>query len=118
MEDQVPPNKKAGQAVAKKALQTERAQKARERERKQCEEFLKKWTLADVLLDAEDPKSLKGSTDTTALQSIRGVCPSLLGCNLKFGLICLVNGRLFLLEDARSACKQHLQQGRDHLATR
>jgi hypothetical protein len=54
------------QAVAKKALQTERAQKAREIEREQCK-FLKNCTLADVLLDAENPKSLKGSTDTMAL---------------------------------------------------
>jgi hypothetical protein len=80
MEDQVSPNNKADQAVAKKALQTERAQKARKRERKQSE-FLKKCTLADVLLDAENPKSLKGSTDTTALQIIKRVCPNLLGCN-------------------------------------
>jgi hypothetical protein len=35
MEDQVLPNNKADQAVAKKALQTERAQKAREREREE-----------------------------------------------------------------------------------
>jgi hypothetical protein len=75
MEDQVPPNNKVDQAVARKTLQTERAQKARERERKHCE-FLKKCTLADVLLDAENPKSLKGSTNTTALQSIKGVCPT------------------------------------------
>jgi hypothetical protein len=33
MEDQVPPNNKVDQAVAKNALQTERAQKSRERER-------------------------------------------------------------------------------------
>jgi hypothetical protein len=64
MEDQVPPKNKADQAVAKKALRTERAQKSRDsREWKQCE-FLKKCTLADVLLDAENPKSLKGSTKT------------------------------------------------------
>jgi hypothetical protein len=56
-------------------------QKARDREQKQCE-FLQKCTLADVLLGAENPKSLKGSTDTTtALQSIKGVCSNLLGCN-------------------------------------
>jgi hypothetical protein len=80
MEDQLPPNNKADQAVAKKALQIERAQKARERERKQCE-FLKKCTLSDVLLDAENPKLLNGSTNTTAPQSIKGVCPNLLGRN-------------------------------------
>jgi hypothetical protein len=80
MEDQVPPNNKSDQAAAKKALQTERAQKSRERERKQCE-FLRKCTLANVLLHTENPISLKGSTNTTALQSIKGVCPNLLGCN-------------------------------------
>jgi hypothetical protein len=81
MEDsQVPPNNKADQAVAKKALQAERAQKSREKGRKQCE-LLKKCTLADVLLGAENPKSLKGPTNTTALQSIQGVCPNLLRCN-------------------------------------
>jgi hypothetical protein len=60
--------------------QREPINQERERERKQCE-FLKKCTLADVLLDAEYPKAFKGSTGTAALQSIKGVCPNLLGCN-------------------------------------
>jgi hypothetical protein len=37
MDDQVPPNNKADQVVAKKALQTERAPKSREREREREE---------------------------------------------------------------------------------
>jgi hypothetical protein len=80
MEDQVPPNNKADQAVAKKALQLERAEKQREREQKQWE-FLEKCTLSDVVVDAESPNFLKGSSNTTALQSIKGVCQNLLGCN-------------------------------------
>jgi hypothetical protein len=81
MEVQAPTNNKADQAVARKAASLERTKKLREKERQQAE-FITNCTLADVLVDARNPKSLKGSTDTTVIQSIKGVCPNLLEHNV------------------------------------
>ncbi len=81
MEVQAPTNNKADQVVARKAASLERTKKLREKERQQAE-FIANCTLANVLVDAENPKSLKGSTDTTVIQSIKGVCPNLLGHNV------------------------------------
>jgi hypothetical protein len=66
--------------ITKAEMAAARKQVLLEKERKQ-KEFIEKCTIADVLVDAENPKSLKGSTDTTPLQSIKGACPNLLSAN-------------------------------------
>jgi hypothetical protein len=53
MEGQVPPNNKADQAAAKKALQIYREPRNIERERRWCE-FLEKCKLSDVLVNTEN----------------------------------------------------------------
>jgi hypothetical protein len=68
-------------AATKKSLAEEAVKKAiLEKERKQ-KEFIKKCTIANVTVDVANPKLLKGSKDTTPLQSINGACPNLLGAN-------------------------------------
>jgi hypothetical protein len=81
MEVQAPTSNKEDQAVARKAALLERTKKLREKEWQQAE-FIANCTLANVLVDAEYPKSLKCSTDTTVIQSIKGVRPNLLGHNV------------------------------------
>jgi hypothetical protein len=72
--------------ITKAEMAAARKQVLLEKERKQ-KEFIEKCTIADVLVDAENPKSLKGSTDTTPLQSIKGACPNLLSANKRFKIL-------------------------------
>jgi hypothetical protein len=78
MEEETPTNSKADQAVSRKLSQAEKSRKQKEKDQKQSD-FIEKCSIADVLVDAINPKSLKGSSDNTALQSIKGACPNLLG---------------------------------------
>jgi hypothetical protein len=80
MEEEAPTNSKADQAVSRKLTQAEKTLKQKGKDQKQSD-FIEKCSIADVLVDATNPKSLKGSSDTTALQSIKGACPNLLGAN-------------------------------------
>ena len=61
------------EAARKKLVNLEKL----ERERKQ-REFIAKCTISDVVVDAANPKALRGSKDTTSLQSINGACPNVL----------------------------------------
>jgi hypothetical protein len=62
------------EAARKKQVNLERI----ERERKQ-REFIVKCTLDDVVVDTANLKPLRGSKETTSLQSFNGACPNILG---------------------------------------
>jgi hypothetical protein len=49
-----------------------------QRERKQLE-FIAKCAIGDVVVDAANPKPLRGSKESMSLQSINGACPNTLG---------------------------------------
>jgi hypothetical protein len=62
------------EAARKKLVNLEKV----DRERKQ-REFIAKCTIGDVVVDAATLKALRGSKETTSLQSINGACPNVLG---------------------------------------
>ena len=68
--------------TTKQGKQDDRIRRAKDKELKQFE-FIESCTIADVVIDASTPLQLKGygSNVTTSLQSIKGVCPNLLGHN-------------------------------------
>jgi hypothetical protein len=67
------------EAITKEAARKKQANLERlERERKQ-REFIAKCTLNDVVVDAANLKPLRGSKETTSLQTISGACPNVLG---------------------------------------
>jgi hypothetical protein len=64
-------------AARKLSPKDEKARKSKEKERKQ-HEFTANCALADVLVDEANAASLKCSSKTAHLQSIKGVSPNLL----------------------------------------
>jgi hypothetical protein len=66
MEEEAPTNRKADQVVSRKLSQAEKARKQKEKDQQQSD-IIEKCSIADVLVDTTNPKSLKCSSNTTAL---------------------------------------------------
>ncbi len=87
------------EAARKKQVNLER----NEREQKQ-QDFIAKCTLDDIVVDAANLKPLRGSKETTSLQSINGACPNLLGAYDALHQFMISNKLRSYLESPKARC--------------